>query len=1516
MGENEVPLTGRQAALLARSLGLPFEEHDACGVGVVAETSGQVGRRPLLWALESLDNLIHRGAVDADGRTFDGAGVLTQLPAALFLESLRAEGRSLPLGSRLAVAMVFLPQDIAQQVVARRILEEEARSRQVQPLLWRAVPVDETVLGAKALRSMPRIEQLLLGCPGNEDEIATERRLYLVRKSAEHRAGAEGLQGFYVPSCSARTIVYKGLLGGAQLRNFYKDFEDPAYTTAIAVFHQRYSTNTFPNWILAQPFHFLGHNGEINTLQGNRNWIRAREPELSSDLWGADIGALLPIVMAGGSDSASLDNVLELLVQSGRDLLHAFTMLLPEAWERMPGMEPERRAFYDYHAGLIEPWDGPAALAFTDGVVAGATLDRNGFRPARYYLTDEGTLVVASEVGTIDLDPAHVVEKGRLAPGEMIAVDTRARRLLRDSEIKESLSSRRPYGAWLHEHRRVLLPSEPSSVNGHHDPEELMHLQQAFGYTLEDVKLILDPMAMEGKDPVLSMGDDSPLAVLSHRPQDVFNYFKQKFAQVTNPPIDPFRESLVMSLDTYMGARPSLLDESPEHARLVHLKTPLLSDSDLEALRNLGGPHFSATTLSTVFPAVQGPEGLKLAIDALCAAASAAVSHGASLLILSDRGVDAEHALIPSLLAVGAVHHHLIRQGQRMRVSLIVESGEPRDIHHFALLIGYGASSVNPYLALATLRHRADLGEVKSVDVAEAEAHFRRAVENGLLKIASKMGISTLRGYHGAQIFEAIGLSDDVVARCFAGTDSRLGGAGFAEIAGDVLAWHRTAYMGPAAGVTRRKAGLEDAGLFRYRRGGERHAFSPPQVRLLHRATREGHPEAYRQFVANIYSDRPASLRDMLAFVPGTPVPLEEVEPIEQIVHRFATSAMSIGALSPEAHKTIAIAMNRLGAKSNTGEGGEDPAWFRPFEDGDTANSAVKQVASARFGVTPEYLIRASELQIKMAQGSKPGEGGQLPGHKVAQHIARIRHATPGVELISPAPHHDIYSIEDLAQLIYDLKQANPRALVNVKLVSEAGIGTIAAGVAKAYADCIHISGHDGGTGASPLSSIKHAGIPWELGLSETQQVLVLNDLRSRVRLSVDGGFKTGRDVIKAAMLGAEEFVFGTAAMVAMGCQMARQCHLNTCPVGIATQREDLRAKFDGTPEMVVTYMLHVAEEVRELLAELGHRSLDEVVGRVDLLQSDIPLEHPRAKSLNLNAILADVDPSRLRPRKRLQPRNDRPEPEPLNATILREAWPIVEAGGRFERSYIIRNVDRTVGATLSGAIADRYTDAGLPEGSARLHFKGSAGQSFGAFGIAGVHLRLEGEANDYVGKGLGGGEVVVRPPHTLAAEGPQVIIGNTALYGATGGRLFVAGRAGERFAVRNSGATAVVEGLGHHGCEYMTGGVVVVLGSVGRNFAAGMSGGIAYVLDEADALPDLHNPDMVGLERLEDGDEAAAMRALIALHRELTDSPRAAAVLADWPRLLPRFWKVVPNPPIQAAPMDVEEEEEVAEAV
>jgi glutamate synthase domain-containing protein 2/glutamate synthase domain-containing protein 1/glutamate synthase domain-containing protein 3 len=1496
----------RHAATFAEGALDATREHDACGVGFVAHASGVRSHEVVGMALEAVARVAHRGAASTDN-SGDGAGLLTQIPHRLFYRDAYRLGLHLQPGLPFGVGAFFLPREPQALGQAVALIEAVLAEDGIPFLGWRDVPTHGAALGPTALASCPVIRQVLVGRPAlAADEEQWEQALYLSRREMERRAEERNLPGFYVCSLSCRTIVYKALLTGTQLPAFFTDFRYPEYESAIAVFHQRYSTNTLPSWPLAQPFRLLAHNGEINTLWGNRNAMTMRQPMLASPVWGRKIERLRQVIWREGSDSASLDNAMELLVRSGRDVVHTAMMMVPQAWEKYSDLDPAVKAFYEYHQCVLEPWDGPAAIAFTDGVLCGASVDRNGLRPSRYKVRRDGLVVSGSEVGLVDLDPREVVECGKVGPGEVLVVDTRRGEVVRNIDAKREVAGRRPYARWVARHMATLVP-DPARVPPVHTGEALTRAQRSFGYGFEDLRLVLEPMGGTGADPVWSMGDDTPIPPLSAVPQSLYAYFRQRFAQVTNPPIDSLRESMVMSLRMHLGRRGSPLLERPSYARMLRLEHPVLLPEEMAALRNVAG--FSTVTLDAVWDTTRGVEGLRPALTALRRAAERAARRGARILIISDRAADATHAPVPMLLAIGAVRQHLVHTGLRARVGLVAEAGDAFDIHHFATLIGYGAEAVHPWLALATLdgmfgearepsRREREAEAAPRPAPAEARAQFRSAAEKGLLKILSKMGISTLSSYCGAQIFEVLGLGHEVIAACFAGTASPLGGIGFEEIAEDVLARHRAAFPEPAAAPV----SLPDHGRVRFRKEGEDHGWAPPVVVALQQAVKANGPEAYGGFLVKHNARRPAGPRDLLTVRPGASVPLEEVEPAESIRTRFVSSAMSLGALSPEAHATLSIAMNRMGARSNSGEGGEDPQNYHGFGNGDRADNRIKQVASARFGVTTEYLTRAEELEIKIVQGAKPGEGGQLPAHKVTDLIARLRHSVPGVSLISPPPHHDIYSIEDLAQLIHDLKTVNPRARVGVKLVSETGVGTVAAGVAKAYADYVLIAGHNGGTGASPLSSIKHAGSPWELGLAEAQATLVRNGLRHRIEVRTDGGLKTGRDVVIAALLGAESYGFGTAPLVAMGCAMARQCHVNTCPTGIATQREDLRAKFKGTPEQVITYFTLLAEEVRQILAGMGFHSLDQIVGRNDLLRRVERPDVPRAQMLDLSLLLApppsDEFPGLTRALRRTEARNDRPGVVSLDAEVLTDLEPYLESGLPFSGNYPIHNHHLAVGARVAGTIAERHGDAGLPAGSVRLRFTGSAGQSFGAFSCRGMHLELEGEANDYVGKGLSGGELIIRPFRRAAyadVSHQHLIIGNTILYGATAGKLFAAGQAGDRFAVRNSGAVAVIEGAGNHCCEYMTGGIVVVLGRAGRNFGAGMSNGVAYVIDEAGTFESRVNPDMVEVASL-DSEDIALLHRLVREHEEKTASPRARRMLVQWDQFVPLFRKVAPK--------------------
>jgi len=1468
-------------------------ERDACGVGFIAALEGGPRRQVLDHALAALANLAHRGAVSADGRTGDGAGILTQLPHALFRRELADLGVRLGDDHDLGIGTFFVANDAPVDEIYQ-VIDDEIAASALALLAWRDPPIDDGALGEEARARRPVMRQVLVGRPSGLDPLGYERLLFLTRKRIERRLRASGLGRAYVPSFSSRTIVYKGLMVGDALATFYRDLADPDYATAIAIFHERYSTNTMPRWSLAQPFRFLGHNGEINTLQGNVNFMRSREPVLTSRVFGDAVADLLPVIEPGGSDSAALDNAFELLTLAGRDPLHALAMLIPEAFEHDEAMDGDLRGFYEYHATLMEPWDGPAALAVSDGRFAIAALDRNGLRPQRYAITDDGLVVVGSEAGLVPLGDRRVVERGRLGPGTVLAVDVERGELLGNADVKRRLARQAPYRAWVAAHLVAAPGRGQAAPEGRSWSDEgLLRAQKLYGYSAEDLDRIIGPMVIGADVPVGSMGDDTPLAVLSEQPQALYRYVKQRFAQVTNPPIDPLRERRVMSLHTVLGPRGPLLDEAPTSSAVLRFDSPVIDEGQYAWL--LDRSLFRPTVLTARWRVAQGPEGLGSALEALCDDAVEAVEAGHGVLVISDRGADADHAPIPMLLAVSAVHQRLLRVGRRTRTALVADTGEAREDHHVACLIGFGAALVHPYLALATARglaagpmaagprtagpRTAGPRTAAPLPPEVAAERYLTALEKGLLKTMSKMGISAVSSYRGAQIFEFIGIDGDLVDRYFSGTPWRVGGAGLLALATDTLRIHAEAFGEDPL--------LRDRGIYRFRKAGEYHALHPLVFKALHKAVRTADPDAYAAYAREVDERPPASLRDLLEpLALGPAVALDEVEPVEAIVRRFSTQAMSHGAVSRETHETLAVAMNRLGGKSNSGEGGEDEARYRPYERdmpelghggwypraGDLANSAIKQVASGRFGVTAAYLASAAELEIKMAQGSKPGEGGQIPGHKVDAEIARIRRSVPGVTLISPPPHHDIYSIEDLSQLIYDLKRVNPRARIGVKLVSTTGVGTIAAGVAKGYADNVQLSGNDGGTGASPLASIKHAGLPWELGLAETQRVLVANGLRERVTLRVDGGLKTGRDVVVAALLGADAFGFGTAALVAAGCAMIRQCHLNTCPVGIATQRADLRAKYAGEPEHVVRFMTYVAQQVRMLLAELGARTLDDLVGRVDLLRARDAVT-PKAVRLDLRELLQRTRPEAAgaRPARRaahLEGRNDRPGDEPLDEQLLRDAAPALDLGRAVARSYAVSNRDRSLGARLSGEIARRFGDAGLPAGAVWLRFRGSAGQSFGAFAVAGMRLTLTGDAQDYVGKGLSGGELVLRPaPGDPLATDRSVILGNTALYGATGGSLFAAGQAGERFAVRNSGAVAVVEGCGDHGAEYMTGGVLLVLGRVGWNFGAGMSGGVAYLLDPERELAGRVNPASVAVGALDDDDRAWVARLLRRQH-------------------------------------------------
>ncbi len=1477
----------------------PRNEHDACGVGFIVNLNGDKSHDIITKGIQILVNLTHRGACGCDPETGDGAGVTIQIPHQFFVKECQKLGFLLPPEGEYGVGMVFLPVEPQPRFQCQGIIDRVVEEEGLKVLGWRDTPVNGDSIGRVARGSQPYIEQVFIRCAEGMIRETFERKLYVVRKRVEAEIAASDIKDksyFYVPSLSSWTIVYKGLLLAPQITSFYTDLSDPVAASALCLVHQRFSTNTFPSWQLAHPYRYLCHNGEINTLRGNVNWMYARQSTIKSDVFGCDIQKLFPIIKPGASDSASLDNVVELLTLAGRSLPHVMAMLIPEAWDADTTMNPDKRAFYEYHASLMEPWDGPAAVAFSDGRVIGAIMDRNGLRPARYLVTTDGVLVMASESGVLDIDPEKVKFTGSLEPGKMLLADLTKKRIVPDEEIKGEIARRQPYAEWIKEHQILLdkLP-EPSREFGF-NPADIVTRQRLFGYTDEDVRMILTPMAVNGQEPVGSMGTDTPLACLSDKPQLLFNYFKQMFAQVTNPPIDSIRESLVMSLTSYIGPERNILEETPQHCHTLKLPQPILSNRDLEKLRRVSQGDFLATTLPMLYRVDGGEKELERALDGLCRRSSLAIKSGYSIVILSDRGYDEEYTPIPSLLALTAVHNYLVREETRTQVALVVESGEPREVMHFCLLIGYGASAVNPYLAIETLEELAQQGNLpEGLSFAQALHNYKLAAKKGILKTMSKMGISTLQSYRGAQVFETLGLGKELVEKYFTGTPSRIGGVGLDVIAQESRMRHDAAFRpAPAA-----DAQLEQGANYQYRINGELHSVNPTTITKLHQAVRQSSYKTFKEYSQSLTDqDRVFyNLRGLMEFKKGTrSVAIEEVEPAKEIVKRFATGAMSFGSISKEAHETLAIAMNRIGGRSNTGEGGEDEERFKPDANGDSRRSSVKQVASARFGVSANYLVNADELQIKIAQGAKPGEGGQLPGHKVDAVIARVRHSIPGVGLISPPPHHDIYSIEDIAQLIYDLKNVNPRARVSVKLVAENGVGTVAAGVAKAHADVILISGDSGGTGASPLSSIKHAGIPWELGLAETQQTLVLNDLRSRVRLQTDGKLQTGRDVVIAALLGAEEFGFATTPLITMGCVMMRKCHLNTCPVGVATQDPVLRAKFQGKPEHVVNFFFYIAEEVREIMAQLGFRTIDEMIGRVDMLQQRRDVDHWKAKHIDLSFLLHNpAVPMRFG--RRCQIPQDHGLEQALDYQLIEMAKNAIETAKPVNFDLSIRNVHRSVGSMLSGEISRRYGSKGLPDGTIKVFFKGSAGQSFGAFLAPGVTLTLEGDANDYVGKGLSGGRLVVYPPKT-ATRIPEenTVVGNVVLYGATSGEAYFNGRAGHRFAIRNSGATAVVEAVGDHGCEYMTNGLVVVLGETGKNFAAGMSGGIVFVLDEFGKFASLMcNRTSVDLDPLDAQDEQK-LRELVTNHFELTGSPRAKSTLEEWQSKVSRFVKVFPH--------------------
>ncbi len=1480
-------------------------EHDACGVGFIADIKGRKSNKILKIAIESLVRMNHRGASGADEKTGDGAGILTQIPHVFFVRECEKLHITLPEAGNYAVGMLFLSQDDSLRSHSIKRFEEIAREHNLNVLGWRDVPTDDSDLGEKSKNTQPFIKQVFIGKTEKIGDTAHfERKLFVTRRWAKELLTREDEifdKEFYFASLSTSTIIYKGMLTTNQLAPFYPDLQDEEFKTAIAVIHSRFSTNTFPNWKRAQPLRTIAHNGEINTLRGNINWMYARENRLKSELFAEDFPKVLSIIDDETSDSGAFDNCLEMLILAGRSFPHSVMMMIPEPLSEENKMSDEKRAFYEFHSCLLEPWDGPASITFTDGKIIGAVLDRNGLRPSRFYVTKDDLVVMASEVGVFEVAPENVLQKGRLQPGKMFLVDTEIGKIISDEEIKETIAGEFPYRQWIEENQ--LHINDLPAPNFFHKPnhETVLQRQKAFGYTEEELRMILQPMATEGAEAIGSMGNDTPLAVLSKRPQLLYNYFKQLFAQVTNPPIDSIREELVTSTDTMIGRDDNLFEPTPQAAHQIKLNSFILTNEELEKLRYLGDSesiwgksNFRTITLPMLFDREHGTKGLEWALDTLCHQASQAVKNGYDVFILSDRQTSEYRVPIPALLAVSTIHHHLIREGTRTQVGFVLESGEPREVHHFALLLGYGATAINPYLAFETISDEIRLG-IWDIDEKTAIKNFVKSVNKGVIKICSKMGISTIRSYLGAQIFEAIGINEEIVEKYFTRTPSRIGGIGLEEIASEAIRRHEKAFF-----PKRETEILESGGNYQWRKNGEFHLFNPETIHTLQRACRYGDFKTFKKYsrLVNEQMNEQATLRGLLKFKTNRQsIAIEEVETIEEILKRFKTGAISYGSISKEAHETLAIAMNRIGGKSNTGEGGEDPERFETLPSGDSKKSRIKQVASGRFGVTSHYLVNADEIQIKIAQGAKPGEGGQLPGKKVYPWIAKTRYSTPGVGLISPPPHHDIYSIEDLAQLIFDLKNANEKASISVKLVAEAGVGTIAAGVAKAKADIILISGHDGGTGASPLTSIKHAGIPWEIGLAETHQTLLLNNLRSRVRLETDGQLKTGRDVVIAALLGAEEFGFSTAPLVSLGCIMMRVCHLNTCPVGIATQDPFLREKFSGDADFVVNFMSFIAQEVRELMAELGFRNFDELIGNTEFLEFEEPRDEKKSSKLDFSKIL--FQPEVPDDFGRFQQIGQNLELEKtLDKTVLLEICrPALEKGEKVSAELEIKNINRAVGTILGSEISRKFGAEGLPDETICLKFKGSAGQSFGTFVPRGVSLTLEGDANDYIGKGLSGGKIVVFPPkNSTFSSNENIIVGNTAFYGATSGETFISGIGGERFAVRNSGVDAVIEGVGDHACEYMTGGRVIVLGKTGKNFAAGMSGGIAYIFDETGEFPALCNMEMISLEKLENEEEIEFLKDKIFLHIELTESEIGTRILLNWEENLSKFIKVIPN--------------------
>jgi len=1506
----------------------PANEKDACGVGFIAHIKGKPSHSIVQDALTMLVHMDHRGACGCEPNTGDGAGILTALPHAFLAKAAQRDaGIQLPKPGHYGVGIVFLPQDPKERMICEQAFEQTIKDQGQLFLGWRDVPQDNSMIGNTAKATEPKMRMLFIGASAQEDLEALERQLYIIRKRATFDLRHSDLKQadmFYIASLSAKVLIYKGQLTAGQVSPYFADLRDPDYVSHLAMVHSRFSTNTFPSWDRAQPLRFMSHNGEINTLRGNINWMHARESMFKSQLFGDEIHKIFPVCEPDMSDSGTFDNCLEMLLHTGRSLQHAVMMMIPEAWQNHDAMDPAQRAFYEYHSCLMEPWDGPASVAFTDGRYIGAVLDRNGLRPSRYYVTKDDLVIMASEVGVLPVDPTNVAIKGRLQPGRMFLVDFEQGKIINDNQLKADLSSEHPYAQWLQEQRITLqeLP-QPSNVPGL-DMDTRLWRMQCFGYTHEEIHKLLVPMGIDAYEATGSMGNDAALACLSDQPRLLYDYFKQLFAQVTNPPIDPIREELVMTLETYIGPERNLLEATDQHAHRLLIKQPILTNEQLAQIKQLDHRGWRTKVIDILFDRHAhggGAQAMRHALDRLCRQASQAIRQGYSLIALSDRGVDADHVAIPTLLACGAVHHHLVREGTRTQIGIVLESAEAREIHHHCLLIGYGADAINPYLAFEALwglSHDGTLNPEKWPDE-KLTINYVKAVGKGILKVMSKMGISTLQSYKGAQIFEAVGLNCEIVDHCFASTPSRLEGVDFEALATEAVRRHEIGF--PLRKHTARLNVLPSGGQYQWRDQGERHSYSPRTIAFLQEAAQTNSRDAFEKFTQMIdnHAQHLCTLRGLFKITDAAdPVPIDQVEPAKEIVKRFCTGAMSLGSISTEAHETLAIAMNKIGGKSNTGEGGEDPRRFKPDPDGTQRRSAIKQVASGRFGVTSNYLTNADEIQIKMAQGAKPGEGGQLPGHKVDRYIGRIRNSTPGVTLISPPPHHDIYSIEDLAQLIHDLKNANPSARVSVKLVAEVGVGTVAAGVAKAHADHILIAGHDGGTGASPLTSIKHAGAPWELGLAETHQTLVLNDLRSRVVVQTDGQLKTGRDVVIGALLGAEEFGFSTAPLISIGCIMMRACHLNTCPVGIATQDPNLRKKFTGKPESVINYFFLLAEQVRQYMAKMGFRTFNEMIGRSDMLQVGKAIQHWKAQGLDLTPILTPATKPHPGVETICTIKQDHGLHAALDHELIRQAQPALLDQTPVQIATPIKNTNRTVGAMLSHEISKRYGSEGLPDGCVHIQLNGSAGQSFGAWLARGITLELEGDANDYVGKGLSGGCVIIYP-HKKAVEAgfvphEHILLGNVALYGATSGQAFFRGVAGERFAVRNSGATTVVEGVGDHGCEYMTNGRVVILGPTGRNFAAGMSGGIAYVYDPCNEFPPKCNLGMVELEELQDAMDIAELRQIIELHQKFTGSTVAQMILSDWDDHVTQFRKVMPSD-YKRALAELEEEKHMASA-